>query len=310
MRGYVAVARPRASWAVCRSAWAAGSDARAWQYLARRTRWRRGAFPSTRCSLGAAISWSAWSRRWDEHECTRGVMESTGVYWKTVWHVLADAVELLLATAAHLGWASGVDGRDEHAVTQGVEPRGRAPGRCRACSCSAATRTRARCSWWRSNDQGCRARCSMSAAASCRHTIMPGRAARHAIPANTGPFPVQAALSVPGPTTRIGVAVTREVLWRWKCMIPSPRASMCEREPAGSRRATIRARGRSRQGEAEREVWPGSRRATMASAEATWPRSHGRIRFERRSVPMSTSGGRAALRPRFLAGSAAGSLVV
>lgn len=42
-------------------------------------------------------------RDWiEEHECTHGVMESTGVYWKPVWHVLEDAVELTLANAAHV----------------------------------------------------------------------------------------------------------------------------------------------------------------------------------------------------------------
>jgi transposase len=42
-------------------------------------------------------------RDWiEEHECTHGVMESTGVYWKPVWHVLEDAVELILANAGHV----------------------------------------------------------------------------------------------------------------------------------------------------------------------------------------------------------------
>ena len=42
-------------------------------------------------------------RDWlEEHECTHGVMESTGVYWKPVWHVLEGAVELILANAAHV----------------------------------------------------------------------------------------------------------------------------------------------------------------------------------------------------------------
>lgn len=42
-------------------------------------------------------------RDWiEEHECTHGVMEATGVYWKPVWHVLEDALELILANAAHV----------------------------------------------------------------------------------------------------------------------------------------------------------------------------------------------------------------
>jgi transposase len=37
-----------------------------------------------------------------EHGCTHAVMESTGVYWKPVWHVLEGDFELLLANAAHV----------------------------------------------------------------------------------------------------------------------------------------------------------------------------------------------------------------
>ena len=37
------------------------------------------------------------------HDCTHIVMEATGVYWKSVWHILADGeFELLLANAAHV----------------------------------------------------------------------------------------------------------------------------------------------------------------------------------------------------------------
>lgn len=36
------------------------------------------------------------------HGCTHAVMEATGVYWKPVWHVLEDAVGLVLANAAHV----------------------------------------------------------------------------------------------------------------------------------------------------------------------------------------------------------------
>jgi transposase len=35
--------------------------------------------------------------------CTHIVMEATGVYWKPVWHILADGeFELVLANAAHV----------------------------------------------------------------------------------------------------------------------------------------------------------------------------------------------------------------
>jgi len=37
-----------------------------------------------------------------ERECTHAAMESTGVYWKPVWHVLEDSVELVLANAMHI----------------------------------------------------------------------------------------------------------------------------------------------------------------------------------------------------------------
>jgi transposase len=34
--------------------------------------------------------------------CTHAAMEATGIYWKPVWHVLEDVVELVLANAAHI----------------------------------------------------------------------------------------------------------------------------------------------------------------------------------------------------------------
>lgn len=37
-----------------------------------------------------------------ETECTHAAMESTGVYWKPVWHVLEDSVALVLANAMHI----------------------------------------------------------------------------------------------------------------------------------------------------------------------------------------------------------------
>ena len=36
------------------------------------------------------------------HGCTHVAMESTGVYWKPVWHVLEERVELVLANAMHI----------------------------------------------------------------------------------------------------------------------------------------------------------------------------------------------------------------
>ena len=37
-----------------------------------------------------------------EHDCTHVVMESTGVYWKPVWHILESGFELVLANAKHV----------------------------------------------------------------------------------------------------------------------------------------------------------------------------------------------------------------
>jgi transposase len=36
------------------------------------------------------------------HECTHVALESTGVYWKPVWHVLEPSFELVLANATHI----------------------------------------------------------------------------------------------------------------------------------------------------------------------------------------------------------------
>jgi transposase len=37
-----------------------------------------------------------------ENECTHAAMESTGVYWKPVWHILEDSLTLVLANAMHI----------------------------------------------------------------------------------------------------------------------------------------------------------------------------------------------------------------
>lgn len=37
-----------------------------------------------------------------EHGCTHAAMESTGVYWKPVWHVLESSFDLVLANAMHI----------------------------------------------------------------------------------------------------------------------------------------------------------------------------------------------------------------
>ena len=54
-------------------------------------------FETTTAGLIALSEWLA------ENGCTQIAMEATGVYWKPVWHILADGeFELILANAAHV----------------------------------------------------------------------------------------------------------------------------------------------------------------------------------------------------------------
>src|SRR5215213_5758610 len=54
-------------------------------------------FPTTTAGLLALSAWLA------ERGCTHVAMEATGVYWKPVWHILADGdFALVLANAAHV----------------------------------------------------------------------------------------------------------------------------------------------------------------------------------------------------------------
>ena len=54
-------------------------------------------FETTTTSLMALSDWLA------ENTCTHVAMEATGVYWKPVWHILADGeFQLILANAAHV----------------------------------------------------------------------------------------------------------------------------------------------------------------------------------------------------------------
>ena len=54
-------------------------------------------FSTTTAHLIALSAWFA------ENKCTHIAMEATGVYWKPVWHILADGeFELVLANAAHI----------------------------------------------------------------------------------------------------------------------------------------------------------------------------------------------------------------
>lgn len=53
-------------------------------------------FGTTTAELLALSDWLT------AHGCTHVAMESTGVYWKPVWHVLEGSVELVLANAMHI----------------------------------------------------------------------------------------------------------------------------------------------------------------------------------------------------------------
>lgn len=53
-------------------------------------------FGTTTAELLKLADWLA------EAGCTHALMESTGVYWKPVWHILADQFELVLANAMHV----------------------------------------------------------------------------------------------------------------------------------------------------------------------------------------------------------------
>lgn len=53
-------------------------------------------FETTTRGLLALSDWLS------EHGCTHVAMESTGIYWKPVWHVLEGSFELLLANAMHI----------------------------------------------------------------------------------------------------------------------------------------------------------------------------------------------------------------
>jgi transposase len=53
-------------------------------------------FDTTTQGLLALCDWLA------EHGCTCAAMESTGIYWKPVWHVLESSFELVLANATHI----------------------------------------------------------------------------------------------------------------------------------------------------------------------------------------------------------------
>ena len=58
-------------------------------------------FETTTRGLLALADWLT------DMQCTHAVMESTGVFWKPVWHILETSVELLLANAGHVKTVPG-----------------------------------------------------------------------------------------------------------------------------------------------------------------------------------------------------------
>lgn len=58
-------------------------------------------FGTTTSDLMALSDWLS------SHGCTHVAMESTGIYWKPVWHILEGTFELVLANAMHIKNRSG-----------------------------------------------------------------------------------------------------------------------------------------------------------------------------------------------------------
>jgi transposase len=57
---------------------------------------QKARFGTTTAELMRLASWMT------EHKVTHAAMESTGVYWKPVWHVLEGDFQLILANAQHV----------------------------------------------------------------------------------------------------------------------------------------------------------------------------------------------------------------
>jgi transposase len=62
----------------------------------RKVRSELARFPTTTRGL---VELSAWL---SEAKVTHVAMEATGVYWKSVWHVLCHDFKLILANASHI----------------------------------------------------------------------------------------------------------------------------------------------------------------------------------------------------------------
>ena len=63
---------------------------------------------------------------------THVAMESTGVYWKPVWNVLAEQFEALLVNAQHISRAGSEDGPERQRVDRGFAAARIAPWEFRA----------------------------------------------------------------------------------------------------------------------------------------------------------------------------------
>ena len=71
-------------------------------------------FGTTTAELLELVDWLA------ESGVTHAAMESTGVYWKPVWHLLEDRLELLLVNARHIKQVPGrkTDVKDAEWIAQ------------------------------------------------------------------------------------------------------------------------------------------------------------------------------------------------
>jgi transposase len=68
-----------------------------------RSSWRARPSPHERRTFGMTTAELLARSDWlTAHGCTHVAMESTGVYWKPIWHVLEGRFALVLANAMHI----------------------------------------------------------------------------------------------------------------------------------------------------------------------------------------------------------------
>jgi transposase len=91
-----------------------------------------GRYAETRRFATTTAGLMGWPSGWPANGVTRVGMESTGCYWKPVWHLLEDQVECWLLNAAHMHNVPGrnPDDADAACIAQLIE-HGR-PASCAA----------------------------------------------------------------------------------------------------------------------------------------------------------------------------------